>query len=291
MKVAHLILAHKNPHQLERLINAMSHPGFHFYIHLDKKTREAPFAYLFERADVFPIRKRTKVYWAGWGTIQATINGFQEILPKNYDYINVISAQDFPLKPPDVLFNHLKENKGTEFITCESIDDEWKEAAPRIREYHLVNWRIKGKLRLQKLANRFLPPRKFPFNHTIVGRANWFTLTREAVRYSLDCIEKHPKLSRYYKYCWGADEFIFSTILYNSPFREWIRNNLVYVDWATPVNNGHPRILTIDDLGALKSTDKFFARKFDQDHDSRILDELEAYLLPESTPAQVNEQK
>src|SRR6059058_1117362 len=98
MRIAHLILAHKNPSQLERLIVALQHPSFFFYVHIDEKAGLQQFEYLNKYENVFFIKNRTKIFWAGYGTIQATINGIREILPFKYDYINVISAQDFPLK-------------------------------------------------------------------------------------------------------------------------------------------------------------------------------------------------
>lgn len=276
--MAHLILTHKNPAQLERLLRTLQHPAFDFYIHLDKKTDATPFLHLEDQKNVFFIRNRTPIYWAGFGTIQATLNGFREILPiGGYDYINVISGQDFPLKSAPYIYHYLEQRQGHEFITCESIEGSWSIAAPRIRKYHLINWRIPGKFRLEKLVNLLLPPRKFPFDHQIVGRANWFTLTPAAIRYSLDFLERHPRLIRYYKYCWGADEFIFSTILYNSPFRDKIVDNLVYVDW-TGQTQGHPRILQADDFPALTGTEKLFGRKFDMDKDAEIFTLLEEWI-------------
>src|SRR6476469_971911 len=212
MKIAHLILAHKNPAQLERLIRALRHPAFHFYIHLDKKTDSTPFQYLFDNQTVFMVQNRTKIYWAGYGTIQATINGFEEITGKGYDYINVISAQDFPIKSAEFIYQYISERKGKEFIQCLTVDEEWKDGGSRIYNYHLINWQIPGRHRLEKILNRLLPKRKFPMDHKLVGGANWFTLTDEAVQYLLNFLNLHPRLVRYYKYCWGADEFIFSTI-------------------------------------------------------------------------------
>jgi hypothetical protein len=281
MKIAHLILTHKNPVQLERLLNALDHPAFTFYIHLDKKSDRSAFAYLYERSNVHEIKNRTPVYWAGWGTIQATINGFNEIPVDKYDYINVISAQDFPIKPAHYIYNYFVENKGKEFITCYSIDGEWREAASRVRKYHLINWRVPGKFKLEKIVNAVLPARKFPFDYKIVGRANWFTLTPSAISYALDFLKQHPSITRYFKYCWGADEFIFSTILFNSHFKNAITDNVVYVDW-TGQTQGHPRILIKNDLPALQQTDKLFARKFDIQVDASILDDIEAYIQTES---------
>ena len=273
MKIAHLILAHKNPKQLERLLNALSHPEFDFYIHVDKKTKAEPFIYLTNKKNVFLVNNRTKIYWAGYGTIQATLNGFREIIPKGYDYINVISAQDFPLKSADYIYRYINDRQGKEFIMCDSIEDEWREAAPRFRDYHLINWQIPGRHRLEKLLNKILPARKFPLDYEIVGRANWFTLTPGAAQYVLDFLDKHPEVVRYFKYCWGADEFIFATILYNSKFRDKILDNLVHVIWYE--GKGHPEILTSKNFNELKTSDKLFARKFDVEVDAGIIDMLE----------------
>jgi hypothetical protein len=283
MKIAFLILAHKNPKQLQMLLNALRHPGFDFYVHLDKKTNAKSFNYLSSYENVFFIKKRAKIYWAAFGTIQATLNGFKEIPLSNYDYVNVISAQDFPLKSANEIYEYILERKGTEFITCQSIEDEWP-VAPRVKKYHLINWRIPGKYRLGNFLTYILPERKFPFDYKIVGRANWFTLTTKAIQYSLDFLNKNPSVIRYFKYCWGADEFIFSTILYNSLFKKKIADNLIYVDWSSGL--AHPKILTIDDYEVLKASPKLFARKFDMETDSLILKKLEELIGVKDKPTE-----
>jgi hypothetical protein len=276
MRIAHLILAHKNPAQLERLIEAMSYPAFDLYIHLDKKVDIRSFRYLAEKKNVFFITNRATVYWAGYGTIQATINGFKEILEKDgYDYINVISAQDFPLKPPADIYHYIANRRGTEFITCESIEDEWINAAPRVLKYHLVNFNFPGKYRLENFINYITGPRKFPIpDYKLVGRSNWFTITENAARYIVTFLGKNPEVARYFKFCWGGDEFIFASILYNSPFREKINSSLVYVDW-TGQTEGHPRILLTVDLPRMQSSGKLFARKLDILVDNELMVQLE----------------
>ncbi len=208
------------------------------------------------------------------GTIQATINGFEVIIPKKYDYINVISAQDFPIKSADYIYQYFYKRRGIEFITCDFIEGDWSDVASRIENYHLINWRIPGKFRLGKIISKILPPRVFPFDYKIVGRANWFSLTTDAVQYAVEFLKSHPEMVRYFKYCWGADEFIFSTVLYNSHFKERLRDNLVYVDWGGE-NIGHPKVLSAQDFDKLKASDKLFARKFDTDADASIFNMLE----------------
>lgn len=284
MRTAHLILAHKNPLQLERLIVALQHPSFYFYIHIDKKTDAKPFEYLSRYDRVFFVKNRTKIFWAGYGTIQATVNGIEEILQEQYDYINVISAQDFPIKTADNIYDYLTAKQGKEFITCELVPDEWQEAEVRIKKYHFINWRIPGKYVLEKLVNRILPERKFPLEYIIAGRANWFTITNAAARYLLEFIKSHPEIVRFFKYSWGADELFFSTILYNSRFKNQIENNLVYVDWSE--RKAHPKILRTEDYEALISSDKLFARKFDIEADSTILKMLENKLYEKTNTRQ-----
>lgn len=277
MRIAHLILAHKNPEQLERLLIALAYPSFYFYIHVDKKINQASFKYLSKIKNVFFIKNRTKIYWAGYGTIQATINGIAEILQNKYDYINVISAQDFPLKTAKHIHDFFLNNQGKQFITCELVEDKWKEAEVRIKKYHLINWRIPGKYHLEKLINSILPERKFPLDFAIVGRSNWFTITSQAAQYLLDFIKSHPEIVRFFKYSWGADELFFSIILYNSHFKDQIEDNLVYVDWSE--KKAHPKILGKQDFNALEFSDKLFARKFDIDADLVIFEMLENKLL------------
>lgn len=274
MRIAHLILAHKNPLQLEHLINSLEHPYCDCYIHLDKKTAIDDFLYLSEKKNIFFISNRISIHWAGYGTIQATLNGFTEIIKtERYSYINVISAQDLPLQPASKIYEFIKHRPGKEFITCENVETEWAEAKPRIKKYHLINWRIPGKYRLEKLVNLVLPERNPPLGLTIVGRANWFTITLPAAIYILTFINKHPSYIRFFKYCWGADEFFFSTILYNSGFKSQIENNLVYVDW-TEAKNGHPKVFTTKDYNQLITSGKLFARKFDMITDPGIFELL-----------------
>jgi len=274
MKIAHLILAHKNPKQVAALIEALQHPAFHFYVHVDIKTDITPFQILLTGSNVHLLENRAKIYWGEWGTIQATLNGFEAILPNGYDYINVISGQDFPIKSADFIYKYFCERQGTEFITCDPIKGgDWGNVASRVQNYHFINWRLPGKSLLGKVATRLFPKRAFPLNYEIVGRANWFALTTQAVAYALEFLKSNPEVTRYFKYCWGADEFIFSTILYNSDLKEKIQNNLIYVEWSQ-TDIGHSKLLGAQDITKLEVSDKLFARKFDLENDANILNML-----------------
>ena len=273
MKIAHFILAHKSPEQIELLIKALDHPDFYFFIHLDKKKDITPFKYLEDNVKVFFIKNRVKFYRADFSGIQATLNGFEEINKMNFDYINLISGQDFPIKSAEYIYNYIKQREGTEFVSCESVATEWTESIPRIYNYHFQHWQFRGKYKIGMLLTKLLPRRKFPLNYEVVGRSQWLTITGKAVSYILDFVKREPSVPRYFKYCWGADEYIFATILFNSHFKEKIANNLVYVDWEGSTDS-HPKTLTTEDYLKLEKSPMLFARKFDIDKDKKIISKV-----------------
>jgi hypothetical protein len=276
MKLAHLILAHAEPRQLERLADRLSHPDADIYIHLDEKTPIGAFEYLKNYENVFFIKKRVKVYWGTYNIVQATLNGFKEIIAsgKDYQYINLLSGQDYPLKSQEFIHQYLRENQGTAFMNFLQFDPEWLEALPRIQGYHFNNLRIPGRYILQKIVNKILPKRKLPYNLTPVGRSQWFTIPIECVSYVLDYWENNGKFRRFVKLTWGPDEFIFQTILYNSVYKDkMVNNDLRYIDWSA--KGVSPKTFSLSDAGILANSGKLFARKFDMNKDAAVLDYID----------------
>ena len=68
----------------------------------------------------------------------------------------------------------------------------------------------------------------------------------------------------------------------NSEFmHSTVNDNLRYIDWSEQAAN--PKILTELDFESLKNANSFFARKFDTEKDSEILDMIDEKLLDIST--------
>lgn len=276
MKVAHLILTYTPPELSERLIKRLSNPQFHFYIHVDKKTNIKPYLYLRQFPNVFFINDREDVRWAGYNTIKATFRCIKEIVATglNYDYINFISGQDYPVKSAEYMINFFENNKGKQFIEYESIEDEWIEALPRITRYHFANTNFRGKYRLENLINFFLPKRKLPDNLKPYGKAMFWMLTSDCAKYVVNYVEHNSQLERFFHFTWGSDEFVFQTVLMNSVYKDQLVNNdYRYIDWSG--GGSHPKILNADDYEAIKNTDDLFARKFDHTTDYKLLDKLD----------------
>ncbi len=281
MKLAHLILVHNEPKQLERLIKRLEHPSTDIYIHLDKKADAAQFDYLKSRQNVHFIKNSVKVYWGTFSIVQATINSFKEIAKTGitYQYINLLSGQDYPLKSTEYIYQYLNANEGLIFMDYLAVEADWTEALARIRQYHLNNYKIPGRYAIQQIINKILPQRKMPYHLIPVGRSQWFTIPFECMVYILNFWQAHPKLRRFMKLTWGADEFIFQTILYNSVYKsKMLNDNLRYIDWSQ--GGASPKLLTMADADQLLSSEKLFARKFDRHKDELVLNYIDKQLNP-----------
>lgn len=281
MKVAHLVMVHKNPLQVERLVKELLKEDCDVYLHIDKKFATSPFDTILQKDRVFLVNQRVDVIWGGYSQVKATMVSVEQILQsgKTYDYIHFISGQDYPIKKLSDFYAFLQLHKGKEFLEYLHAEERAEVTRRRIYQYNLSDFRFKGRYLVQKILNLVLPEKKFPFpDYKIVWKANWFTITPSCARYVLTFLKENPKVERFFKYCWGVDEFVFQTIAYNSAFGpNIVNNNYRYVDWSA--NLPSPKTLTLEDYNALANSPHFFARKFDSNVDSAILDKIDANLL------------
>lgn len=283
MKLAHLILTYTDPKQTERMIMNLWHPDSDFYIHVDEKIDIKPHLYLNDIKNVYLIKNRVEVRWAGYNTVKATFTCIKEIeaTGKKYDYINFMSGQDYPIKPLEYILAFLKANQGKQFIEAINIEQDVKEDIPKLNRFHLVNFTFRGKYKLEWLINMFLAPRKIPKELTIYGKAMFWTLTQDAANYVVKTVEGNRKFLNFFLYSWGCDEFVFQTILMNSCYRDAITNNhVIYLDWSA--GGSHPKTLGVEDFDSLMKSEHLFARKFKMSHDSEILDLIDRNILKDN---------
>jgi hypothetical protein len=277
MLVAHVILAHKNPLQVRRLILSLTHPESLVILHIDKKIDINQFCKVLALPDVHFVKKRVSVTWGGFSQISAVVNSFKELIniAPDVQYINLLSGQDYPITPIKDFHDFLTDNPGRAYMEFLAFDHPWVIAAgERFNKYHFSDVNFLGKYRLEKLVTRILPKREFPEKFRLVGKSQWFTVDNACVKYILDFVAEKKSLYRKFKYTWGADELVFQSIIYNSPLKEkLINNNLRYIDWSE--NQSSPKTITVKDKEKLMESNAFFARKFDMNIDADILDFLD----------------
>jgi hypothetical protein len=276
MKIAHLLLAHSQPAQLERLIDSLQHENAYFFVHIDLKVKSSDFSFLASKDRVFLISNREKVYWGAYSIVQATLNGFTAIAESGIkvDLVNLLSGSDYPLKSPEEIHDFFEKNRDKNFMEYRFIPEEWKEAETRLTQYHLTNFQFQGKTMLQSWMNKLLPVRKMPDLLVPVGKSQWLSITMEAVLFIINYLDEHPEVVRFFKLTWAPDEMIFQTILYNSTFRsKLINNNLRYIDWSD--GNASPKTLDYEDVDKLLASNALFARKFDMARNPELFDMLD----------------
>lgn len=299
IRIAYLILVHKNPAQVGRLLKRLYYPGCLFYIHVSASTTLTSFQ---EAAQGIPaeaihfIQKRTRVRWGDFSVTTAILNGLVEVLnvKPEPDFIFLMSGQDYPLVSNDVLLSYLDTHSNRNFIQCDLISTpENEHLAERLNTYRIplgpgrtITYpnknpdSAKKRLLNQVLTySRLLPiSRPVPLNYTPYFGSNWFRIKPHAARYMLDFLRQHSAFIPYFRYVLVPEEYIFQTILANTPdtaLRDSLHNdNFTYAHWDRPAEL-YSVPLDMSDAQALKSSGKFFARKFDETHNSTILDWLD----------------
>ncbi len=278
MKVACLIVTYTSAKQTKRLVERLNNGQFHFYIHLDKKVDIKTHQELFDIPNVFFVKDRVDVRWAGYSTVQAAFNGIKQITDSGiqYDFINLITGQDYPIKSAEHIIQFLETNIGKQFIEYKDFETDWTEAQSRVERFHFANLKVPGKYRLEALINYFTQKRKIPGNLHMYGVSTFWTLSPDCARYVVDYVEEKKALKRFLEYTWGSDEFIFQTVLMNSHYQNSIvNNNYRYVDWSA--GGSRPKFLKTEDYERIIKSDALFGRKFNIELDENILDMVDAH--------------
>ncbi|SHE84251.1 beta-1,6-N-acetylglucosaminyltransferase [Pedobacter caeni] len=280
MRIAHLILTYTNPKQTERMIKNMVHEDFDFYIHVDKKFDINPHLFLKSLPNVYFINNRVDVKWAGFDTVKATFESIKEIVATGikYDFINLLSGQDYPLQSANAMAGFFSENMGKEFMSFRDYKNDWKEGLIRMERYFLSNHNFKGKNTIENALNYILPKRKLPYHMHPYGKSMFWMLSPEAAMYVVNKVEGDKKLSNFFSLCWGSDEFVFQTILMNSPLKDRIVNdNYRYIDWSGGGPN--PKVLDEHDFEPIEKSGMLFARKLEMLKSAKLMNLIDTKLL------------
>ncbi|MBE7173917.1 MAG: hypothetical protein INR73_25310 [Williamsia sp.] len=283
MHLHYLILAHTNLSQLDRLVKTLADDRTHLFIHIDKKISWSELSKFdfYHNKRVELVKERFSIRWGGYNMVRATLTLMKTaVLKAQKGYFILISGQDYPLKSNQFIYDYLRQRQGAEYMTHWSIPYEnWSSGGlSRIR----YSWFIDqigftaSKLlyyfqKCCKIKRTYLPA-QLPY-----GGSQWWCLTHDCVNYILAFVDHHPAFRRFYEHTLIADEMFFQTIVLNSPFRDSVvNNNLRYIKFDGL--NTHPNVLDRKDLPGLLASDKLWARKFDENHDIEVMNNLEQQL-------------
>jgi len=275
LKIAYLIMVHKNMAQFERLFRVIYNPSDCYLVHVDKKSDAAYHRAVRDLVRDYPNARKledsVKVQWGGWTLTELILRGIEHLLRQadDWDYLVNLSGQDFPLKSTSEVRAFLAEQPGWNHISASDPAKGWPAALSRTRYYwfSVPCLPIHRPIRVPLIKRRFLANAK-PY----IG-SSWFELTRAFCEWLVSSPDVE-RFKRFYKHTVCSDEGFVQTVIMHSPFQDTVVNdNQRLIIWAGKSN---PEILTWADRERLLSCGKLYARKFDPAVDGRILDDLEA---------------
>lgn len=287
MKIAYIILAHKHPRQLIRLINRLDCDGTTFVVHIDKKAdkniQQELKNFSAHKSNIYLLDSQ-KVYWGSFSMVSATIAALNEIFKRNlqFDYVKLLSGQDYPIKSNNQIKNFLLANQNKSLIEYFPIPSKYWEdlgeengGMDRIRYWYSAIQKSK----YNRLFRLPIIQRKFPKNFQPFGGSQWWLLSRECADYVNNFIISNPAFTLFFKNVYIPDEIFFQSIIINSPFVEKIVNSDVTYKEEWQYNAPSPENISKKDFPKLVKSPCLFARKFDLNKDVDILDLIDNKLL------------
>ena len=274
MSVAYLILAHRSPAQVLRLVNVIrAQSDSPVIVHVDRKSRGEfqPAALRMAGLDRVRLVSELRVYWSDYSIVDALLHGLRVLLEAFPDVTHVkhLSGQDYPIRSLGNFEQRMRSHPCASIMDYERLPfSGWGEAGglERIRYQHLRPGLAFGNRPLRLPIRKRLPP-----GIDFFGGSAFWCLSRSHAAFVLGHTRE---LQRFFRGTAFADEHFFHTALLNSPMRdEIVDEELTYTKWASGPTS--PQVLTTDDHADLTRSGRFFARKFDVERDSLILDRLD----------------
>ncbi len=288
MRIAYLILCHKNPRQVEHIIESLSMSDSDFYVHVDRKANAFELSC---RENIFfvPDEKRIDVRWASPSMIDATLALIECMLSssRQYDYVCLLSGYNFPIKSKEYINAYLKKHNGCNFIQVINHRREMYQRLSKRNSIYYPRFLFSRKA-FAKIIKRLYIYLTGGFNRTFkcfkrrntVGMefefgSQWWCLTFDCVKWMKEYVDTHKEYRAYFENCLTPDECFFQTLFMNSPFKDTKQGKLTYLEWD--INGNNPKVFGKKDYDLLISRRELFARKFDMDVDSEIITMLAEY--------------
>jgi hypothetical protein len=284
MPLAFHILAHRDPPQVARLLDAIWQPENHYVIHYDRRRPRHEHAAIQmlanERTNV-AIQPPRAVLWGRYSLYAAQEDGLRIALATNCQWTHWInlSGQCYPLQSASRIQELLARNSGESFVRHfapleggDWADPEWR-LTSRVIDSPFLEWwlRLPGigrRLRVLFGGAHSMPripwiQRPLPTSFKWYGGENWVVLSRAAAEYICTAPAART-IVRALQHSGFAEESIYQSVLVNSPLQDTIRNDhLRCINWQPGV--GSPAIFNSNDrsrLQAAADAGALFARKF-----------------------------
>lgn len=292
MKKAYIIVAHKDPKQLYRLISRLNDGNSEFFVHIDLNSSISAFYEILDIGEQVHFLPRFNSAWGAYGTIEPYLSGMRVIrdAEMDFDRIMLLSGQDYPIKSNENIDKFFNDSEESVFLDYDPIPNyaKWpgsdRGGLYRVDKYYFgMKWHQLLRSRTVNFLSEFIPQlrRKLPNDMKPYTGQTWFNLDMYSVNYILDYHDAHPEYFEFHKHTYVADELFIQMIIGNSNderlLKSIYKSEKRFTIWDDE-RNAHPRILQKDDFGAISESSDLFARKF-EGSDSEILNLIDQKIL------------
>src|SRR5690242_6723720 len=246
MRIAYIISAYKCPDLLIRLIHRLHAPTSMFLVHVDRRTNKKEYEQMVSGVDQLAnviFLKRHNCHWGDFGHVRASLKGLALLCENkiDFDYLFLLTGQDYPIKSNACISSFLASRKGKEFIShYEFPNKAWGLAGGmrRIELWHFrfleecpirflhrfahlpVNHQSRSKIKslIYRSVNLLFRKRRFPAGMKPFGGPGYWCITRECAQYIDAFVRENRRFVQFFRYVDIPDENFFHTIVLNSPF-------------------------------------------------------------------------
>lgn len=291
--IGFILLTHTNPQQIYRLINKLNrmfdYPVIvchHDFSKCDLSVDTLP-------KNVLLVRPHLQTEWGGFSVVEATVQAIKLMykVTDAPDWFVLLSGADYPIKTARQILGDLTSSSYDAYIQYEKItyqtykDDlepnmlwlknSYQRYCTKSFSFYYSN-KYFAQLNIQiSLEHPLLTKPFLPYSKQLAcfSGSQWFCANRKAAEYIIDFHEQRSVLTLHCGKVKHSEETYFQTILANAPHLKLKNDRRCYIDWSD--GGCHPKILLMEDLPNLLDSSAHFARKFDINIDTNILDELD----------------
>jgi len=293
MKKAYLIMGHKSPKQIYRLLDRLNDELSHFFIHIDRKVDITPFKTLEDFGDKVTFLERYNSEWGKYGLTLPLLEGLKSIkmTGQHFDRILLLSGQDYPIKSKKQINEFFENSPYSVFINFFPIPNmnKWpgkdRGGLYRVDKYYFgTKWYELFLSKSLNLVSRYIPllRRRVPDQMLPYAGETWINLDMYALNYIVDYVEQHPEYLRFHRHTFVADEVFIHMLIGNSTDQKLLdsieKSEKRFTIWESP-KSAHPKVLQKSDFEHITSSEDLFARKFDLDKDEEVLDLIDREIL------------
>jgi len=285
LRTAYLLQIHKNPVQVNQFIKQLLSEGeADVFVHIDKRTYENVNEKIVRSPNVTVLQRSIVCEWGDISQIDATILLLREAVASNneYDYVCLRSGQDLLVKEGFKEF--LLKNQGKIFMKIRKMNRKkmgfmkmnWpKVTRKRYTTAHPIRIYRRLILSLYSRGINISPnSNHFPLEYTFYNGSQWFTIPFETAKYIIKFLDKNEWYYKFFENTLVPDEWFFHTLLMNSHFKhDVVNDNLMFFKWGEKLSERNsPQELTAKDIPFIENSNRYFARKFDENVDQSVIE-------------------